>query len=112
MTLNHLNIRFRGWLGWKLYEAGMRQAGHRISPEEVPDSAPAIARATAAVARNLAAQGVSVAELSRRTGISHRSLRRRLAGRGGSWYVNELGAIADALNVDVVELFREMESVG
>ncbi len=35
--VTRLRINARGWLGWKLYDAGARTLGHRISPDEVPE---------------------------------------------------------------------------
>ncbi len=114
-TITRLNIKARGWLGWKLYDAGVRTLGHRISPDEVPepsDKADALNACLAAlVSEHMNAQGLTVAEMSRRTGIPRRELRRHLSRRGrrGAWFVNEVCAVSEALGVGVVDFFRELE---
>lgn len=73
-TITRLNIKARGWLGWKLYDAGVRTLGHRINPDEVPmpsDRSDALSACVAAlISQQMDARGVTVAEMSRRTGIS------------------------------------------
>jgi len=34
-TITLLGIRLRGWLGWKLVDAGHQGLAHRIAPTEI-----------------------------------------------------------------------------
>ncbi len=114
MTMTRLKINARGWLGWRLYDAGVRTLGHRISPDEVPapsDRAEALSGCLAAlVSEQMDARGVKVAEMSRRTGISRWTLYRRLGwGWRGAWPITEVCAVSEALDIGVVDFFRQLE---
>ncbi len=113
-TVTRLQINARGWLGLKLYDAGVRTLGHRVSPEEVPeptDRADALNACLAAlVSEQMHSRGVTVAEMSRRTGISRWTLRRRLGwGWRSAWGVNEVPAMSEALGIGVIDFFRQLE---
>lgn len=62
--------------------------------------------ANAAIHRRLSLSNLTMRDLSNRTGISYTTLRRKLDG--GSFTIDELSRVADALNVSPVSILGDI----
>ena len=107
-------LNIRGWIAWKVYDAGARGLGHRIFPDEIPrptDHSDTLnAALSALVSEHMDARGITVAELSRRTGIRQGELRRHLGRcRKATWWINDLNVIGTSLGVGVLALVKDLE---
>lgn len=73
---------------------------------------PTAAKVRTFIKAALGVQGISKAELARRTGISYSTLRDHLDGKGGGVSMDDAARCADALGYDLVAIITGAEQDG